>query len=402
MKLHDLSEYIRSSFRLINASAIENVGDSRGRYDTLHEIITTDLPQFLSRVLSGVASTPLELELVYAFNKRSQITTIGNRNIVIHNQYLGRTFNNLNKILMFARNGGPARNYLLRLVSEELYAVGCDDSAAFVNELRKRIYAPDANEFWKLIDLEVSTLTLLQELFILVHEVMHLCLNRSNDREQVLSAASARIAAYSDSLGAPAAREEMANWIETFRDEIGMSPDEMHDFLDFDAQLLQRSLTHLEPEVDPEEFAVDELALRFLMGVVREGAPFLMLRSPVPLAVVRAASDAIRHMRVLAFLSDNVNPLAEPSPTAEGVSRAFVRATVRWTSLRLAASLALVPHASLVPNDWWRTQRDCAARYRELIDDPMMYGFERKGEFLQLSKMLKIDLLRDDVELMDP
>src|SRR5689334_19586630 len=99
MMLPSLSDYVRSSFRLINSSAIDRVGDATGRYDDLHEIVTTHLPHFIDLVLGSSADIPLELELIYAFNKRSQVTTVGKRNVVIHNQYLGRTFNNLNKIL---------------------------------------------------------------------------------------------------------------------------------------------------------------------------------------------------------------------------------------------------------------------------------------------------------------
>lgn len=165
-------ELIRNSYRLINQEEEELNSTSNSIYKNLKEVIEDSLGEFLGKYNKDNLFLNYSFQKIYAFNKTSSILISKNNSIILHNRFFGQTLSNLNKIYYYSSDSYPMYCYLFRLIQEEFYSNGYDKFAILLSNYRK-LYNLDVN--FKNIFNENSSpnQVVLQEVFILVHEIIH-------------------------------------------------------------------------------------------------------------------------------------------------------------------------------------------------------------------------------------
>ncbi|WP_146050520.1 hypothetical protein [Pseudomonas putida] len=134
-----------------------------------------------------------ELVVTYSSDRRCELVRMGQCFYLIYDQYLGQTFNRLNRI-QYARFGAAvlSQSYACKYVAESLLCLGQTGSAAFFAALYQQFMnnvKVDGNPFEPPrpdADIRYS-LTGIQELFVMAHEVAHSrwCLDKDNLNKEV-------------------------------------------------------------------------------------------------------------------------------------------------------------------------------------------------------------------------
>ncbi|KJH65677.1 hypothetical protein [Chromobacterium violaceum] len=134
-----------------------------------------------------------ELFITYSSDRKSELIRIGQTTYLVYDQYLGQSFNRLNRI-QYALHGAPmlSQAYACKYVAERLLCLGLTGPAAFF-ALASRQFVEnvkaDGNPFKLPMKVEAIRLELTasQELFVMAHELAHhhWQLDRGNRSEEI-------------------------------------------------------------------------------------------------------------------------------------------------------------------------------------------------------------------------
>lgn len=128
------------------------------------------LADLVSRSHPGVEK-PI-LKICYSLNRLCETFKFRNKNYIIYDQYLGQSFNKMNRIL-FYENDNEAFSYLCKILSEENYLVNNFDKALAYNVYYKLHSKAKAKNLPKdFIDKKNEFITI-QESFVFFHEFAH-------------------------------------------------------------------------------------------------------------------------------------------------------------------------------------------------------------------------------------
>ncbi|WP_186258111.1 hypothetical protein [Burkholderia gladioli] len=120
-----------------------------------------------------------ELCVTYSGDRKCELITIGQTAYLIYDQYLGQSFNRLNRI-QFALHGAPmlSQAFASKYVAERLLSLGLTGPAAFfalVAQQFQQNVKTDGNPFElpETVEIIRHGLTASQELFVMAHELAH-------------------------------------------------------------------------------------------------------------------------------------------------------------------------------------------------------------------------------------
>lgn len=133
------------------------------------------------------ATNPPRLHVAYTIDRRSEFLILGGIGYIVHDQYLGQSFNKLNRIL-FARHGSAklSQSYACKFLAERFVTLGCH-KLALLTGLLCRQFEARAFEGGDPNDIAVETeavrlnMTTVQESFVLAHELGHFMFPRDED-----------------------------------------------------------------------------------------------------------------------------------------------------------------------------------------------------------------------------
>jgi len=150
------------------------------RYIIAHQVFD----EHYKHIFNSLKKNHVDLELVvtYSLNRDCELFFTDEKKILIYDQYLGETFNDLNKLFFSAKNENDGLLYCMKLAGEYLQLGGyLIPSLAFSNAFsnnRKNILQEADN----LIEIR-STFTGIQEYFIIAHELCHCALSLNKNEK---------------------------------------------------------------------------------------------------------------------------------------------------------------------------------------------------------------------------
>jgi hypothetical protein len=141
-----------------------------GYYAQLHDRICA--------AMGGFAPLP-GLHVTYSTERTCETLELADGRIIIYDQYLGQTFNQLNRLHLNGRDPNDMTTYGCKLLAERLQLIGClEQSLALAATYRIRQHEA-VNSFREDRDLKQRLQwTLIQESFVVVHELFHNVLHR--------------------------------------------------------------------------------------------------------------------------------------------------------------------------------------------------------------------------------
>mgnify|MGYP003647458152 CR=1 FL=1 len=133
------------------------------------------------------AGDPPKLHVAYTIDRRSEFLILGGVNYIVHDQYLGQSFNALNRIL-FARHGSGklSQSYACKFLAERFVTLGCHKLALLTSLLSHQFKARaleegDPYDIAAEAEAVRSNITAVQEDFVLAHELSHFMFTRDQD-----------------------------------------------------------------------------------------------------------------------------------------------------------------------------------------------------------------------------
>lgn len=133
-------------------------------YNDLYKIVKKYVPFDLTEV---------ELKMVYSTNKTAETIKINGKNYLIYDRYLGQVFNMLNRLHFNSSEPDEAWYYSYKLLAEEFQLSGRPDIGLILGLAYSENI--DKSSTYK-IDKDLpnrTSYTLLQETFVMVHELIH-------------------------------------------------------------------------------------------------------------------------------------------------------------------------------------------------------------------------------------
>lgn len=126
----------------------------------------------------------IELNITYSTNKTSELfSTENNEKHLIHDQYLGQVFNMLNRLHFNSNEPKDAQYYSFKLLAEEFQLAG-NQEVSLVCALAFLKESPKYNSYKNNKNFEDRlSYTLLQETFVIAHELGHYIFSSKNKSE---------------------------------------------------------------------------------------------------------------------------------------------------------------------------------------------------------------------------
>ncbi|WP_426256982.1 hypothetical protein [Sphingomonas sp. DC2300-3] len=143
---------------------------ARGYYAKLHQSIRA--------AMAGFAPLP-DLHVTYSTERTCETLDLTGGRIVIYDQYLGQTFNQLNRLHLNGSDPEDMTTYGCKLLAERAQLLGClEQSLAFAAAYRVRQHeASNAHREDRDLKKRLEW-TLIQESYVVVHELFHSVLHR--------------------------------------------------------------------------------------------------------------------------------------------------------------------------------------------------------------------------------
>ena len=143
---------------------------ARGYYAELH--------QGIRAAMAGFAPLP-NLHVTYSTERTCETLDLAGGRIVIYDQYLGQTFNQLNRLHLNGSDPEDMTTYGCKLLAERAQLLGClEQSLAFAAAYRLRQHeASNAHREDRDLKKRLEW-TLIQESYVVVHELFHSVLHR--------------------------------------------------------------------------------------------------------------------------------------------------------------------------------------------------------------------------------
>jgi hypothetical protein len=152
--------------------------------------------EHLLRFLKDRSNAPI-LHVAYTIDRRSEFLTLGGQGYIIHDQYLGQSFNKLNRIL-FARHGSAklSQSYASKWLAERFVTLGCLKLGLFAGLLCRQFEARahedgDPNDIPAETTSQRQQITTVQECFVMGHELAHFMFPR--DQQNFMEGVRARV-----------------------------------------------------------------------------------------------------------------------------------------------------------------------------------------------------------------
>lgn len=340
------------------------------------DFVATDYYRGLFESLRPIAAAygcSADFHVTYSTERNCETVKFGNQTVIIYDQYLGQTFNQMNRLWLNSSNPEEAEAYALKVMAERAQVTGRLQLALIlaasyrVMDGRSQTYKTDHDARRR------GFLTFVQERYVLVHELFHAIL----DQQPTWRADAIR-----DARG-----DFIENRLRPLRDETGLGGESAAQVLM--RQSLDEQIALMEADdALVEECVCDTLAIPVvLQDAVRQGFSPADARS--------AVFFALRHLRKLASLRATVDRLGEDDdPEGAWIYTYLVRTGFQqWVLNRLAAE-GLAPTSDASDAAFMAEQ----ARYETYLEDPILLDAPHRLKRLPADIL---DATEDYAEIVD-
>lgn len=310
----------------------------------------------LRPIAAGYGCTA-DFHATYSTERNCETVKFGNQTVIIYDQYLGQTFNQMNRLWLNSTNPEEAEAYALKVMAERAQVTGRLQLALIlagsyrVMDSRSQTYRID-------IDARRRTfITYVQERYVLIHEHFHAILDQQPEW---------RAAAIRD-----ARADYVANHLRPILEEGLPSPEPAGQALMREAFEQQIALMESDDAL-VEECVCDTLAIPIVFhGATGQGFRAEDVRS--------AVFFALRHLRKLASLRAAIDRLGETEDHEGRWINAYLVRTgfQQWVLNRLATD-----GGAPVSNASDATFMAEQARYETYVEDPILFGASARLKLL--------------------
>ncbi|MDK4808097.1 MAG: hypothetical protein OC190_16335 [Novosphingobium aromaticivorans] len=315
--------------------------------------------------MGGFAPLP-DLHVTYSTERTCETLELADGRVIIYDQYLGQTFNQLNRLHLNGRDPNDMTTYGCKLLAERLQLIGClEQSLALAATYRIRQHEA-VNGFREDRDLKQRLQwTLIQESFVVVHELFHNVLHR--DRAWRADAIrDARGDFYTNRLLPQTQR--------------ALTGDEDADYC---ASLARQITLFLNSDALVEECVCDTLAVPVI---------WLMYRGQCDVATIRSAIFfAVRNLRLLTIIS-HYGDLIRSGDTEADINGDYLTPYLLRTSFLQWMMQQFEPFSSVVSSsandEPFMVEQ---SRYETLIADPVYEDLWHLTQRLRASRLAAPD-----------
>jgi hypothetical protein len=302
------------------------------------------------------ASNP-ELYVTYSAERRCELITVGQRTYLVYDQYLGQTFNRLNRI-QYATHGSQdlSRALASKYLAERLLQLGSPVIAGFLGMVAHQFennVKEEGNPFELSRENEATRVNLIvaQELFVIAHELAHFRFSLDQERSS----------------------EETEYYINQFLDyhrTLPTEPAATRDHFDT-ARYYEETLAS--QQCIPELFADDFGGLiAFQVAVRAFGLPAWQAVAGVVLAFKYLR--LFQHLEVVAHYLCDVATVTDPSLFAKSLSKLADDVGYGAQGLRIAQLREHFLRYRLSQNEETSNVSELIGEYDEKTEFPVVFG----------------------------
>jgi len=318
-------------------------------------------------ILSIFGNSPSlpKLKVIYSLQRSAEIIDLSGKEFLIYDQYLGQTFNMLNRILLNSTDTMDSEMYFFKLLSERFAVKGENKIAqllAYMHHIMKGKYFSYKSD--KDI-LQRAIFTYSQEVFIISHEIAHLLIENPQNYREFFSRIS-----FSDdfNLDNPSHFIEIVNNMSNL---FGLGPID-YKGLDLITSIFKNKLTK-------------ELVIECYCDTIATLVTILVLNVKQNMDinnVILGIVICLRHLRVIGVINDICSNLWEKSKITSNDIHLTMNYIPRTSNIRgLISSFKnnfkqTVNYADIV---------ELADHYEIMIEDPLMLSVSDKLKTLQRS-----------------